>query len=153
MCPMHHFRCNSRYTLGASLIHNTKMRIVRMWNVLITTLHTGSDTNLWQKHRGTKEFWQLTLQREKWAYVLRLLHTRCNFLCAINSDENILFWTAVCVISKSTQNANITRRKSEPFIFRIEVNFSEHFNLRTKASANHDGCAERTSRLYPITTI
>ncbi len=47
-------------------------------------------------------------------------------ICVINLDENTLFQTAVCVISKSKQNVNVTWQKSEPFIFRNEVDFSEH---------------------------
>ncbi len=51
---------------------------------------------------------------------------RGRFFHAISSYENILFQTAVCAISKSTQNMNITQQKSKPFIFQIEVDFSKH---------------------------
>ncbi len=48
------------------------------------------------------------------------VHT--NPLEMLNPISAVIFF----VISKSTQNGNIMRRKSKPFIFRFEVNFSKH---------------------------
>ncbi len=66
-------------------------------------------------------------------------------------DKNILFRTAVSVISKSTENVYYVAKK-QTFYFSDWRQFFQKFMQQTNTSTSHDGCVELTSRPYPTAT-
>lgn len=55
--------------------------------------------------------------------IVKALSHWTRFWRANNSRDGFIFWSAVCVMSASTPNANLLRRKNDFYFFRFDVDF------------------------------